>query len=295
MKKIYLVFVSCIYLYIDQIQAAAGLRTGLQQAAKNSAPNLRKFSSNSQSVNQAIVPYQLNPQSLPANTPWYEVLNVSEHATQAEINAAYKKLAQQYHPDKFTNLADKAKPQETFKAINNAKEQTKQQENFHDAGSSNQPAINLDPIIYAISIPLIGTAIGQEVNPYINAWVEESIIETSSTNNATNLIAQEEISNDQSKKVSEFIDAPTTSPNIEHNLVEQPASWSDYLTSTSRSFANSITDTTSAGIQLASDNPITTAAIVSGIAIAGGTAAYYWYQNNYRKKPDNQAKTEQPN
>ena len=124
MKKIYLVIVSCIHLYIGQIQAAAGLRTGLQQAAKNSTSHLRKFSGNSQSVNQAIVPYQLNPQSLPANTPWYEVLNVSEHATQAEINAAYKKLAQQYHPDKFTNLADKAKPQETFKAINNAKEVT---------------------------------------------------------------------------------------------------------------------------------------------------------------------------
>ena len=35
----------------------------------------------------------------------YVVLNVSRNATQDEINAAYRKLAQMYHPDKVAGLA----------------------------------------------------------------------------------------------------------------------------------------------------------------------------------------------
>ena len=52
----------------------------------------------------------------------YEVLGVSKDATQDEIKAAYRKLAKQYHPDKYIGnpLADLAA--EKFKEINEAYE-----------------------------------------------------------------------------------------------------------------------------------------------------------------------------
>ena len=52
----------------------------------------------------------------------YEVLGVPKNATQDEIKAAYRKLAKQYHPDKYVGnpLADLAA--EKFKEINEAYE-----------------------------------------------------------------------------------------------------------------------------------------------------------------------------
>jgi len=52
----------------------------------------------------------------------YEVLGVPKNATQSEIKAAYKKLAKQYHPDRYIGnpLADLAS--EKFKEINEAYE-----------------------------------------------------------------------------------------------------------------------------------------------------------------------------
>lgn len=52
----------------------------------------------------------------------YEVLGVPKNATQDEIKAAYRKLAKQYHPDKYVGnpLADLAA--EKFKEINQAYE-----------------------------------------------------------------------------------------------------------------------------------------------------------------------------
>ena len=52
----------------------------------------------------------------------YEVLGVSKGATQDEIKAAYRKLAKQYHPDRYVGnpLADLAA--EKFKEINEAYE-----------------------------------------------------------------------------------------------------------------------------------------------------------------------------
>ena len=52
----------------------------------------------------------------------YEVLGVPKNATQEEIKSAYRKLAKQYHPDKYVGnpLADLAS--EKFKEINEAYE-----------------------------------------------------------------------------------------------------------------------------------------------------------------------------
>ncbi len=50
---------------------------------------------------------------------YYKILGVSKGASEAEIKAAYRKLAKQYHPDK--NLGDK-KSEEKFKEINEANE-----------------------------------------------------------------------------------------------------------------------------------------------------------------------------
>jgi curved DNA-binding protein len=50
---------------------------------------------------------------------YYRILGVSQNATQKEIKSAYRKLAQQYHPDK--NPGDKG-AEEKFKEINEAYE-----------------------------------------------------------------------------------------------------------------------------------------------------------------------------
>lgn len=53
---------------------------------------------------------------------FYEVLGVTKNSTEAEIKKAYRKLAMQYHPDKFSQASDKekAEAEAKFKEINEA-------------------------------------------------------------------------------------------------------------------------------------------------------------------------------
>ncbi len=61
----------------------------------------------------------------PSEPTPYEVLNVSPHASMDEINGAYRKLAQLYHPDKVVGLAPEFRnlAEQRMKAINTAYEQ----------------------------------------------------------------------------------------------------------------------------------------------------------------------------
>ena len=51
---------------------------------------------------------------------WYEVLKVNESASAEEIQAAYKSLIRQYHPDKVSTLGEELRQlaEEKSKAIN---------------------------------------------------------------------------------------------------------------------------------------------------------------------------------
>jgi curved DNA-binding protein CbpA len=55
---------------------------------------------------------------------YYQILGVNENASESEIKKAYRKLAMQWHPDKWTNksLAERATAAEKMKEINQAYE-----------------------------------------------------------------------------------------------------------------------------------------------------------------------------
>lgn len=66
------------------------------------------------------------PSSSEARPP-YEVLDVRPGASQEEISAAYRRLVQQYHPDKVANMAPEFRElaERRMKEINAAYEQLK--------------------------------------------------------------------------------------------------------------------------------------------------------------------------
>jgi len=53
----------------------------------------------------------------------YEILGVSQNSSEDEIKKAYKKLALEHHPDKFTDENEKKLHEEKFKEINEAYQQ----------------------------------------------------------------------------------------------------------------------------------------------------------------------------
>jgi molecular chaperone DnaJ len=50
----------------------------------------------------------------------YQVLELPSNASPRRIKEQYRKLAKQYHPDRTTNAAEKARFAEKFKEINEA-------------------------------------------------------------------------------------------------------------------------------------------------------------------------------
>lgn len=64
-----------------------------------------------------------------SNVAWaYEVLEITEEATNEEIKKAYRSMAMKYHPDKVANLGEdvKKKATEKFRSVNEAYEYLKE-------------------------------------------------------------------------------------------------------------------------------------------------------------------------
>ena len=59
----------------------------------------------------------------------YQVLGVSNTASDSEIKAAYRKMATKYHPDKVSHLGEDFSKvaEEKFKAINDAYQKIKKE------------------------------------------------------------------------------------------------------------------------------------------------------------------------
>ena len=69
---------------------------------------------------------QKNPSSNPSRSP-YEVLGVHPNASQKEINTSYRRLVQQYHPDKMSGLGPELREvaEQRMKEINSAYQRLK--------------------------------------------------------------------------------------------------------------------------------------------------------------------------
>ncbi|HSN74495.1 MAG TPA: DUF4236 domain-containing protein [Anaerolineae bacterium] len=92
-------------------------------------PNARSSSSNTSSSSrhqyQDQTKREARQESAPKEDSPYTVLNVSQNSTWEEISAAYRKMAQMYHPDKVAGLAPEYREiaERRMRAINAAYEQ----------------------------------------------------------------------------------------------------------------------------------------------------------------------------
>ncbi len=61
------------------------------------------------------------------DTPWHEVLGVSEWATEGEVTAAYRERIGQYHPDKVATMGPeiRALAEQKSRQLNDAYRQSK--------------------------------------------------------------------------------------------------------------------------------------------------------------------------
>lgn len=62
----------------------------------------------------------------------YQILGLSESASNSEIKKAYYKIAKKYHPDSYASMNEQSKKnaEEKFKKINNAYQRIKRSRNF---------------------------------------------------------------------------------------------------------------------------------------------------------------------
>jgi len=78
---------------------------------------------------------------------YYKILNIKRDATQDDIKAAYRKLAKQYHPDKFATAPEEKKreAEEKFKEIQHAYDvlsDTQKKAAYDQYGSEDGPNMN---------------------------------------------------------------------------------------------------------------------------------------------------------
>lgn len=73
-------------------------------------------------------------------TSAHQILGLTANASPEAIKAAYRALARQWHPDQFTDAADKAEAEAKLKEINIAYAQLKQLGDASDRSSSDRPS-----------------------------------------------------------------------------------------------------------------------------------------------------------
>merc|ERR1740123_2750737 len=110
-----------IKAYGRRIQALYGLDR--YDEAVGDAERALKLDPSSQELKQQMRQAQIELKKSKRKN-YYKILNVSKDATEKEIKKGFRKMAMQWHPDKFAAKSDaeKAKAEERFKEIGEAYE-----------------------------------------------------------------------------------------------------------------------------------------------------------------------------